>query len=120
MANEEQPRDHVPPEAEPVGREMSDIESNVKSRSTWVRLAFMIVVLVLYAISRVIVLAVVALQFLWVLFSGKTNSQLAELGQSLATYTYQIIRYLSFVTGDRPFPFDLGWPSGSVSDESDS
>ncbi|MGB5259977.1 MAG: DUF4389 domain-containing protein [Gammaproteobacteria bacterium] len=30
----------------------------------------------------------------------------------MATYTYQIINYLTFNTEDRPFPFDLDWPAG--------
>jgi hypothetical protein len=34
------------------------------------------------------------------------------LGQALATYTYQIIRYLTFNTEERPFPFDSDWPAG--------
>jgi Flp pilus assembly protein TadB len=87
------------------------IEENVKSRSTWLRLFFMIVVALLYAISRVVVGAVVVLQFFWVLFTGATNKQLEQLGQSLATYTYQIIRYLTFNTDERPFPFDADWPT---------
>ena len=113
MADEEQPKDHVNPKDDVPKHDVSDIESNVKSRSTWLRLVFMIVIFVLYAVSRFIVFAVVVLQFLWVLFTGETNKQIGELGQSLATYTYQIIRYLSFNSDERPFPFDLEWPSGT-------
>ena len=87
-------------------------KSNVKSRSTWLRLFFMIVVVFLYGVSRVVVGAVVVLQFFYVLFSGETNKRLEQLGQALATYTYQIIRYLTFNTEARPFPFDADWPKG--------
>ncbi len=89
-----------------------DLERNLKSRSTWMRLVFMIVVVFLYGVSRVVVGAVVVLQFFWTLFTGQPNVRLAELGQSLATYTYQIICYLTFNTEQRPFPFDLDWPTG--------
>jgi len=51
-------------------------------------------------------------QFFWVLFTGNTNANLLDLGQSLATYTYQIIGYLTFTTEVRPFPIDADWPSG--------
>ena len=71
----------------------------------------MLIVALLYALSRVVVGVVVFLQFFWVLFTGETNKQLEQLGQSLATYTYQIIRYLTFNTEERPFPFDLVWPT---------
>ncbi len=88
------------------------IERNVKSRSTWLRLFFMVVVIILYGVSRIVVGAVVVLQFFWVLISGETNERLESLGQALATYTYEVIRYLTFNTEVRPFPFDADWPSG--------
>jgi len=55
---------------------------------------------------------VVVLQFFWLLFSGHTNKKLEHLGQALATYTYQIIRYLTYNTEERPYPFDADWPTG--------
>jgi hypothetical protein len=89
------------------------VEQHLKSRSTWLRLVFMIVMAVLYAISRIVVTAVIVLQFLHVLFTGDKNRQLTTLGQQLATYTYQIVVYLTFVSDVRPFPFDAEWPNGT-------
>ena len=105
--------EETPPEQQAPGEEAQspNIEENIRSRSTWLRLVFMIVVIFLYAISRIVVGAVVVLQFFWVLFTGSPNRKLERLGQSLATYTYQIIRYLTFITDKRPFPFDEDWPS---------
>jgi hypothetical protein len=94
-----------PPESTPL-------EENVKAKSTWLRLFFMVVIFFLYAVSRVVIGAVVVLQFFWVLFTGSENSRLKGFGQALATYTYQTIRYLTFVTEERPFPFDADWPTG--------
>lgn len=90
------------------------IKNNLKSRSTWLRLFFMLVMVLLYSVSRLVVSAVVVLQFFWVLFTGETNKGLENLGQALATYTYQIIRYLTFNTEERPFPFDADWPTGPL------
>ena len=90
------------------------LKEHVKARTTWLRLFFMLVLVVLYGISRIVVGAVVALQFFWVLFTGATNQRLEQLGQALATYTYQVIRYLTFNSEQRPFPFDLDWPTGDV------
>ena len=39
------------------------------------------------------------------------HHDLAGFGQSLATYTYQIVMYLTFNTEEQPFPF-ADWPSG--------
>lgn len=97
--------------------EESPLERNIKSRSTWLRLFFMLVVILLYGVSRVVLGAVVLVQFFFVLFTGQGNAGLRQLGQSLATYTYQIIRYLTFNADERPFPFDLDWPSGSPDDD---
>lgn len=113
--NEEPPRDHVPgeypdPDDKLEGRE---IEDHIKSRETWLRLLFMIVFVVLYCISRFVVGAVVVLLFFWVLFTGEVNERLRSFGQSLAAYTYQVVRYLTYNTDSRPFPFD-DWPSGSA------
>jgi hypothetical protein len=88
------------------------VKENLKRGSTWLRLFFMFVVVILYSVSRVVVSVVVLLQFFSVLLSGETNQSLVNFGQSLATYTYQIISYLTFNTEERPFPFDLDWPVG--------
>lgn len=105
--SDEEPRDHVPPES----NETPNVEENIKAKSTWIRLLYILVFCVIYAISRIVVFAVVALQFFWLLFTGETNARLTETGQSLATYTYQLVRYLTFNTDVRPFPFDDDWPS---------
>ena len=89
----------------------TSLQENLKAPSTWLRLLFMVLFLALWGISRVVVLAVVVLQFLWVLIRGETNAQLTVFGQSLATYTYQIVLYLTFSTEERPFPF-ADWPVG--------
>lgn len=95
-------------------QEGTSLKKNLKSRSTWLRLFFMLVVVLLYSVSRLVVSAVVVLQFFWVLFTGGTNKRLVDLGQALATYTYQIICYLTFNTEERPFPFDADWPTGPL------
>ncbi|HWM28173.1 MAG TPA: DUF4389 domain-containing protein [Woeseiaceae bacterium] len=118
MNEEQPPRDHVPgDEPEPGdsgGR--PDFEEHIKSRSTWLRLLFMLILAFLYGVSRIVVCAVIVLQFFWVLFTGETNQRLKELGESLATYTWQLIRYLTFNTESRPFPFDEDWPSAGKAD----
>ncbi len=91
--------------------EESPLAKNLKSKSIWMRLLFMLVVTFLYSISRIVVGAVVVVQFFWVLFTGETNQKLKVFGKSLATYTNQIILYLTFNIEERPFPFDMDWPN---------
>ena len=111
MTSSDQPMDHVPPAADDnVTTEKSDLEKNVLTRSTWVRLLFMIVFAFLYGLSRVVTAAVVVVQFFHVLFTGETNGQLKRFGHSLAIYSFQVVDYLTFNTETRPFPLDAEWP----------
>lgn len=117
MSPNETTPEEVSEDASDEGRkETRLIEENLKRRSTWVRLLFMIVFVAIYMITRIVFGAVVVFQFLWVLFTAETNKQLTELAQSLATYTYQIMRYLSFNSEDKPFPFNAEWPTGEPGD----
>ncbi len=102
--------------SEAASPDTGQLERNLKRRTTWVRLLFMAVFVALYMITRIVFGAVVVFQFLWVLFTAETNKQLTDLGQSLATYTYQIMRYLSFNSEEKPFPFNAEWPTGSPDD----
>ncbi|MBT8080359.1 MAG: DUF4389 domain-containing protein [Gammaproteobacteria bacterium] len=98
--NEEAGDAHAP---EPT---RSRLESNVKSRSTWMRLVYMLIIGICYFITRLVFFPVVVLQFLWVLITGETNKHLHSLSQWLASYTYQAMMYLAYNSDDRPFPFD--------------
>lgn len=64
-----------------------------------------------YSVSEVVLFAVVIFQFLLKLFTGETNPRLRKLGQSIATFIYQIIQYLTFNSDYQPYPFGA-WPKG--------
>ena len=71
----------------------------------------MLVVLILYGVSRIVLVAVVLIQLCYVLFTGSTHKPLLTVGKSLAAYTYEIVLYLTFNSEVRPFPFDAEWPA---------
>jgi hypothetical protein len=109
---DDQPMDHVPPESESTDdSKPSELKQNVKRRSTWLRLVFMIVLGFLWGISRFVTAAVVIIQFFYVLLTAETNEQLKTLGHSLAIYSYEITDFLTFNTEVKPFPFDSEWPT---------
>ena len=107
MSEENPPADHVVIEDEDRGK----LEEHVKSRSTWIRLLFIAIYVALASIATMALSAVVILGFLVVLFTGETNSQLRAAGQGIASYLYEIIRFLTYNTDDKPFPFGSDWPS---------
>ena len=41
-----------------------------------------------------------------VMFSGKRNKDLAEFSEIWNTQIYVFLRYMTFVTNERPFPFE--------------
>lgn len=87
------------------------IEENLKSRATWLRLVFMLVSTLLLGVTCLVGSLVVILGFFWVLFTGEVNRQIRQVGQSIAGYVYELIRYLTFNTDDKPFPMGGQWPS---------
>jgi len=90
-----------------------ELKDHVTDTNVWMRLLFMALFGVVYAVSRFVLLAVVVAQFLWLLFSGSTNARLLTFGGQLATFVYQILRYLTFNSEARPFPF-ADWPDATV------
>ena len=90
----------------------SEIKQNIRERKTWLRGLYMLLFLIFYSVAKVIIFAVIAFQFVLTLFTGKTNERLIKLGQSLCTYLYQVLTFLTFNSNDHPYPFGA-WPSGA-------
>ena len=76
---------------------------------TWVRFAYMALYTVLLLAARLVISILVLVQFVLVLFSGKDNENLRNLGQGLGKWVYQTIMFLTFNSENKPFPFDE-WP----------
>lgn len=90
---------------------MDDMKENLKSTDTWSRILYMLLFLILYSLAEVVLTAVIVFQLLLVLFTGNKNARLLKLGQSLSTYVYQILSYLSFNNDYQPYPMGA-WPKG--------
>lgn len=86
------------------------LKENVTRKSTWLRGLFMLLFAVLYSVAEIVLIACVVIQFLFVLFSGRKNDNLLNLGRDLSTYIYEVLQYLTFNREEKPFPFGP-WPS---------
>lgn len=115
MSENNPPADHVFPGNRSDG---NAVEDNIKSKATWTRFLFMVICSILVWAASIVGGVVVVLGFLMLLFTGEVNRELRGVGQSLATYIYENIRYLTFNTEDRPFPFGGEWPSASTDEKS--
>lgn len=90
-------------------------KESVKSyedRSVWLRGLYMLIFIFLLGIAKFVAFIVIFFQFLTVLFTAKTNEKLVTLGQSLSTYQYQIMMFLTYNNEYHPFPFGE-WPEGA-------
>ncbi len=89
----------------------TEVKENIKSQSTWKRGLYMLLYAIFYTIAEIVLAAVVIFQFLLKLFTGETNERLRKLGQSISTYAYQILIFLTFNSEYHPYPFGA-WPAG--------
>jgi len=90
-----------------------DFKTHVTDMNVWMRLLFMLLFAAIYAVTRLVLVVVVILQFMWVLFTADKNRPLLSFGSQLSTFVYQIYRYLTFNTECRPFPF-ADWPDDAA------
>ncbi len=75
------------------------------------RAAYMLLFIVLFtAIADTLLPAVMLAQIIYLLVTGRRNRQLVWLGKVLTDYTSGVLRYLTFATEEKPFPFGE-WPS---------
>jgi len=114
MSDTNPPADHAFVDEKQPG---TPIEENLKSRATWTRFIFMVISYLLVSLAGLVGSVIVVLGFLWVLFTGEVNRELRGVGQSLASYIFESIRYLSFNTDDRPFPFGNKWPGSGTEED---
>jgi len=95
------------------------VKENLQDGGVWMRLLFMLVFSVIYSVAEVVLVMVVVFQFFCVLLSGKRNDQVLSLGEQLSTYIYQVLRYLTYNSDERPYPFSA-WPQAPLEAKADA
>lgn len=81
-------------------------------RHTWQRLVYTLLFVIAFNVAEVVLWATTALQFLIKLFTGEPNQQLRRFGQSLGTFIYEVVLFLTFQSDEKSFPF-APWPTGA-------
>ncbi len=82
-----------------------ETKANLTNQSTWIRLIHMIVLGIAFNIAELVVGAVVVFQFLSKLLTGKANEHMKAFGAEAGIYLSSIVRFLTFETEDKPFPY---------------
>ncbi|MBM3507240.1 MAG: DUF4389 domain-containing protein [Alphaproteobacteria bacterium] len=92
---------------------------NLKDRTTWQRLVFVVLFALIINVVNTILLVFVVVQFLFKAVTGKLFENAQPFAQSLATYVYDIFLFLTFKSDVLPWPFSP-WPQGSPVETSES
>ncbi|MDT8382796.1 MAG: DUF4389 domain-containing protein [Gammaproteobacteria bacterium] len=101
-----------------------DFKQNLTAAETWIRGLFILLFAFLLMVARIVTAAVVVIQFLFTVFTGRTNENLRYFGAGLAQYIFQILQYVTYNSDEKAFPFSP-WPevapmvaeSGSADDD---
>ena len=91
------------------------LKSNLTSSRHWMRLVFMLLFALLLQVATAVMWVLVILQFLFSLITGKDNEKLRAFGSALSVYIHQSLRFLTYNSEDKPFPFS-DWPSAGDED----
>ena len=88
----------------------NDLKQNLTRAETWVRMLYAILFAAIYTVAEIVLVAVVLVQFGFVLISGRRNPNLLQFGGRLSRYMYDVLLYFTFRSDNEPFPFD-DWPA---------
>jgi Domain of unknown function (DUF4389) len=89
---------------------VGEYEDRSPSRATWMRGLFMFLLLLAFGAAQGVLWLLAIVQFVWMLFSGEANVNLARFGKSLSLWLAELARFVSFASEVKPFPW-APWPS---------
>ncbi len=86
------------------------LKSNLTSSKHWFRLVFMLLFAAILQLASIVMWVLVIAQFFFSLITGEDNQHLRRFGYSLSTYIYDVLKFLSYSSEEKPFPF-ADWPT---------
>ncbi len=87
--------------------------ASVSSADFWLRLLYILLFALAWQVCELLLLVVVIVQIGFRLFQGEANVRVAGLGNSLSQYAWQIGRYVSGASEQKPWPF-MEWPAAEA------
>ncbi len=92
-----------------------ELRERLSRGDIWGRALYMVFFAIAYSVAGTVVTLLVIFQFLAILFTRKANEPLLKLGNNISAYIGQILRFQTFNTETKPFPFS-SWPEEEVQD----
>ena len=81
------------------------MNESYQGQTGWQRVVFVVLFWIVFYVAQMVVGAVAIAQCVFVLLTDKPNQQLLKFGDSLGKYIHDILRFVTFNTDQRPFPF---------------
>jgi len=85
------------------------VKEHAKNVDTWIRGLFIVVFAIIFYVLCTIIWILVVFQFLMKVLTGNLNENLMKFSGSLTSFAVQILRYITFQSEERPWPFSP-WP----------
>ena len=86
-----------------------ELLGHLKNPDTWKRVVLIVLFVIIAQVLELAIAVVVLFQVILTVVTGSQNEPVREFGAQLANYLYQIVRYVTYNSDERPFPFS-GWP----------
>ena len=88
----------------------TETKTNLQSKSTWVRVLYMLLFVLAYSVAEFVLGITVVIQVIIKLVTGELNERLKTFGNQISLYIFDVLKFLTFNSEDKPFPFDE-WPT---------
>jgi len=75
-------------------------------KESWMRIIVCIVSGIVLSIWKMFIQVLTVINWIYTIFTGKRMRELANLCEIWNTQSYTFLKYITFVTNDRPFPFE--------------
>jgi len=80
-------------------------KKSIERREAWWRIIVFIVSGIILGVWRYLIFVLVIVNWLITIVGGIRNKELAEFSEYFNTEFYKFMRYITFVSNKRPFPF---------------
>ncbi|MGK0374809.1 MAG: hypothetical protein ACJA2E_001281 [Arenicella sp.] len=81
------------------------MSNKYEGKEGWMRVLFVALFWIVFYLTQLVLAALVVAQCAFTLISGAPNAQLLIFGDSLSRYVQEILRFVTFNSDQRPFPF---------------
>ena len=92
---------------------MNTFKDNVTDPDFWLRLLYTLLFALAWQVVELLLAVILVVQILFRLFTGRPHDQVAGLGNSLSQYAWQMGRYVSGASDQKPWPFN-DWPAADA------